>query len=77
MSKMESKTLPICLARIDQELSAWNATSRNFICPLKMTKERQRIHSTVWDWMHCPAGYDIGFGIPENLLLLGSLLANR
>lgn len=45
--------------------------------PIQKTRRWQGNHSTAWHWIRCHAGDNRGFGIPENLLLLSSLPADR
>jgi hypothetical protein len=39
----------ICLAAVDQELSAWNAANRKLMSLPKMTEEKLLDHGTVWN----------------------------
>jgi hypothetical protein len=65
------------LAVLNSELPSLNAKSRNMMHPSQKTEAQQRNCSAAWHWTQCDAGNDRDFEIPETLLSLGSLTADR
>ena len=74
---MATRTLPVCLIVVKQEMTAWNEDSRQFMFLLKVTGESQRRYITVWTWMQCHAGGNVIFGHIGKFVSIVFLNASR